>query len=489
MIDLHTHTNESDGSFTPSELIEAAARAGLRALAITDHDTFAGYRAAQKPALDAEIDLICGIEVSSKDGAMPVHILGYFLHSAPPDSFQGWLDSQIARRKERNIRLAAKLAELGINATLEEAEALGRTVTGRVHFARALVRKGYASSIQNAFERYLGEKAPGYVEANDPSIDEVLTRLRNAGAISSLAHPVRYGIREPIAEEQFIRRLIDAGLQALEVIHTDQNDQDVNRYSALAAKYGLLATGGSDFHGTAKPGVRLGYGSGGQREIPDEWLERMFASKTSLASLRQNYSRGELVESSVSTDPIDQFRVWFNDAENAGIHEPNAMYLATASMKSAPSVRTVLLKGVDTGFLFFTNYASHKAEDLAENPHAALCFHWKELERQVRIEGKVERVSKEESEHYFRARPRGSQLGAWASHQSRVIASREELERSYAEIERRFFDEEVPLPEFWGGYRLIPDSVEFWQGRPNRLHDRLLYERTQDGWTRKRLAP
>lgn len=488
MIDLHTHTNESDGSFSPQELIQAAAQAGLKSLAITDHDTFAGYEAALPFAREAGIDLICGIEVSSKDKRKSIHVLGFFLDSAPPQWFKVWLQEQLRRRKKRNIELANRLEELGLNIRLEEAEQLGRTVTGRVHFAQVLVQKKYVSSIQEAFNQYLGENSQAFVEMDDPATEDVVGRLRKAGAISSLAHLVRYHLN-PDQEKQFVQRLHDAGLNALEVIHTDHSPEDIARYSALAVKYGLLATGGSDFHGRIKPGVRLGYGNAGHTVIPSEWLDRLRGSRLSIAGLRENYSQDELLEAEVPRDPLLLFQRWFQEAEQTGIQEVNAMSLATATLSGSPSLRTVLLKGVDTGFLFYTNYNSQKGQELSANPQAALCFHWKELERQIRISGRVEKVSREESAGYFHSRPKGSQLGAWASPQSSVITDRHELETRFADVEKTYDGQEIPLPDSWGGYRLIPDTIEFWQGRPNRLHDRLQYAHHENLWTLRRLAP
>jgi pyridoxamine 5'-phosphate oxidase len=185
-----------------------------------------------------------------------------------------------------------------------------------------------------------------------------------------------------------------------------------------------------------------------------------------------------------------QFGRWFADAEAADLIEPNAMTLATADAGGRPSARMVLLKAFDQrGFVFYTNYGSRKAGELTGNPAAALVFWWPPLERQVRVEGGVERVTREESEAYFRTRPLGSRLGAWASEQSRVIVGRVDLERRLEELEARYGDGEVPLPPFWGGYRVHPEVVEFWQHRPNRLHDRLRYRRVPGGWTIERLSP
>ena len=191
-----------------------------------------------------------------------------------------------------------------------------------------------------------------------------------------------------------------------------------------------------------------------------------------------------------STDPIELFGQWFDEVRNRGVELPEAVALATATRDAVPSVRMVLLKGVDEqGFTFFTNYESRKAGEMEENPHAALCFHWKELDRQVRVTGSVTRVSEEESRAYFVSRPEGSRIGAWASRQSQPLESREVLERRVAEMRERFLDGDVPLPPFWGGYRLRPDRIEFWQGRASRLHDRIAFDRIPTGWSTVRMYP
>jgi len=207
--------------------------------------------------------------------------------------------------------------------------------------------------------------------------------------------------------------------------------------------------------------------------------------------LRIDYSRGTLTESEVLPDPISQFERWFDEAGAAGIPEANAMTLATVDPSGRPSARVVLLKDVDPrGFAFFTNYDSRKGREIAANPRASLCFYWQPLERQVRVEGMVEKTSRKENEAYFRTRPLEAQIGAWVSRQSEVIASRDELEKRQAEVAARFAGMPVPLPDFWGGYRVVPQSVEFWQGRPGRLHDRLRYERSATGaWVIRRLSP
>jgi len=210
----------------------------------------------------------------------------------------------------------------------------------------------------------------------------------------------------------------------------------------------------------------------------------------SLADLRLNYTRHQLAETDVDPDPLKQFHDWFGEAVQAEVLEPNAMTLATVTPTGAPSARMVLLKGLDDrGFVFYTNYDSRKGQELAETPQAALVFWWAELERQVRIEGRVERVSNEEADAYFHSRPLDSRLGAWVSEQSRVIASREVLEQRFQDLQQQYQDQPIPRPPHWGGFRVVPQLIEFWQGRPNRLHDRLRYCRDEEHWRIERLAP
>ncbi len=209
-----------------------------------------------------------------------------------------------------------------------------------------------------------------------------------------------------------------------------------------------------------------------------------------VAGLREEYTRAGLAESDVAPDPVEQFRRWFDAALDAGLREPNAMTVATATPEGQPSARVVLLKGFDgRGFVFYTNYEGRKGRELGENNRAALLFYWGELERQVRIEGTVSRVPEAESDAYFASRPRGSRLGAWASEQSRPAEGRDVLEMRLRELEREYEDRHVPRPPFWGGYRVEPEVVEFWQGRENRLHDRIVYRREDGGWKIERLQP
>lgn len=209
-----------------------------------------------------------------------------------------------------------------------------------------------------------------------------------------------------------------------------------------------------------------------------------------VAALRRDYTTRGLKQEDLAADPVEQFRQWFAQAEEANLLEPNAMTLATADADGKVTARTVLLKAYDErGFVFYTNYGSRKARAMAENNQVSLLFTWLPLERQVAINGQVEKISPAESLRYFTSRPLGSRIGAWVSRQSEVITSRSLLEAKFEELKRKWADGEVPLPDFWGGYRVVPEEIEFWQGAASRLHDRFFYRRKGEGWTIQRLSP
>jgi len=271
LIDLHSHTNESDGTCSPAELIQEAVRAGVTVLGITDHDTFRGVDQAAPLAREAGVELVCGIELSTKLHGHSVHLLGYFLGDNGLKTFRSWVLEMQASRRERNVRLAARLRELGFKITLEEAESRGRGMTGRPHFAQLMVEKGYVASLRQAFDEYLDESAKGYVHRIEPQFAEGVARIREAGGIASLAHPVR--VRADIPT--ILPELCDAGLNALEAYHSDHTGRDTQQYLKLAARYGLMVTGGSDFHGAVKPGVLLGTGFNGNLRIPTDLFDQL----------------------------------------------------------------------------------------------------------------------------------------------------------------------------------------------------------------------
>lgn len=273
MIDLHSHTDESDGTCSPAQLIAEALRAGVHILGITDHDTLRGFDKAV-PLHGTGLELVCGIELSTKLERQSVHLLGYFLEETPAlAEFRAWVVDMQASRRDRNIRLVARLQELGFDITLEEAEKRGRGLTGRPHFAQLMVEKGYVSSLKEAFDEYLDESAKGYVYRREPQFSEGVGRIRKAGGIASLAHPIR--VRGDLPS--LLPGLCDSGMNAIEVYHSDHGPQEVELYSELAKRHGLLVTGGSDFHGAAKPGVSLGTGCGGNLKIPEDLLDKLRA--------------------------------------------------------------------------------------------------------------------------------------------------------------------------------------------------------------------
>jgi 3',5'-nucleoside bisphosphate phosphatase len=266
MIDLHAHTDESDGTVAPAALVEAALELRLEALGICDHDTFAGYDAALGPARQAGLDLVCGIELSTKreipgQRGQSIHMLGYFLDQPPSPEFRSWLERLQNSRRDRNRRLAARLQALGLDIQLEEVMRMGRSLAGRPHFARLMWQKGYVSTIQEAFDRYLADSAQAYVEREEPSLAEGIRRILEAGGLPSLAHPVRLS-RKAETVERLVGEMCEMGLRAIEVYHSDHSPADIALYQSLASRYGLAITGGTDFHGETKPGLALGIGYG-----------------------------------------------------------------------------------------------------------------------------------------------------------------------------------------------------------------------------------
>ena len=244
---------------------------GVRVLAITDHDTFTGYDQALPHARNQGVELVCGIELSTKLHGESVHLLGYFFNGSRLGGLRAWVLEMQASRRERNVRLVARLQALGLDITLEEAEARGRGMTGRPHFARIMVEKGYVQTIQQAFDDYLAESARGYVDRYEPQFTDAVQRIRDAGGIASMAHPIR--LKRDLAA--ILPQLRDAGLNAIEAYHSDHSPEDTQTFLTLAARDGLLVTGGSDFHGSVKPGIALGTGRGGNVSVPADVLESL----------------------------------------------------------------------------------------------------------------------------------------------------------------------------------------------------------------------
>jgi len=271
LIDLHSHTNESDGSCSPARLVQAAVRAGVDVLGITDHDTFAGYVQALPEARARRVELVCGIELSTRLHGHSVHLLAYFLGDDGLRGFRDWVLEMQASRRERNVRLAARLRELGFDITVEEAEARGRGMTGRPHFAQIMVEKGYATNVRQAFDDYLDESAKGYVYRREPQFAEAVSQILKAGGIASLAHPVR--VKGDLTA--MMPELCGTRMNAIEAYHSDHGTEETALYLGLAKRYGLMVTGGSDFHGALKPEVRLGTGHAGNLNLPGDLLEKL----------------------------------------------------------------------------------------------------------------------------------------------------------------------------------------------------------------------
>lgn len=281
MVDLHTHSSCSDGTDSPAELVRRAAELSLEALALTDHDTLEGLEEAAAESERRGLLFIRGIELSARREDEPdelrraVHILGYFFE--PPDgALAEWLEAIAEKRRARNRAMAERLQSLGFDIRLEEAEALARRILARPHFAEVLVRKGYFPTVRTAIDALLAEGRPAYVEKEDPSPEECIQRIRAAGGVASLAHPRRLGNGDPAQEDAILRALADAGLQAVEVWHPDHDERAVSRYGQLARRYGLAATGGSDYHGARAPDLRLGDAGGTRvrKSVLDELRRR-----------------------------------------------------------------------------------------------------------------------------------------------------------------------------------------------------------------------
>jgi 3',5'-nucleoside bisphosphate phosphatase len=280
LIDLHAHTTASDGTLSPAELVRLAKLRGLAALAVTDHDTFDGYDQAVPFAREAELDLVRGIELNSRlnfsnhRDYRSAHLLGYWPSEQPSTEFVNWLKREREERRSRNRRLVHALQSRGVDITLEEVEKRGGNLTGRVHFARILVEKAYARDHEDAFRKYLGETAPSYIERQSETTENATRRIRAAGGIPALAHPIRLSLSRD-KERELLTKLKDAGLLALEIYHSEHPPELQAHYRQLADELELLPTGGSDFHGAPKPNIDLGTGMNGNLRVPREFLDRM----------------------------------------------------------------------------------------------------------------------------------------------------------------------------------------------------------------------
>ncbi|HWG39413.1 MAG TPA: PHP domain-containing protein [Candidatus Acidoferrales bacterium] len=289
MIDLHAHTSESDGSLSPVDLIKLAVESGLEALAITDHDTFAGYDQAVPAARESSLELVCGIELSTKHQLQTVHLLGYFLHGAPTLEFRNWILKLQESRKERNHELLHKLQSCGFDLNIAEATSIARSQLGRPHIAELMLAKGYVSSLQHAFDDYLGENGKCYVARQEPLLTNAVAKIIAAGGIPSLAHPGRISSDLELIE-YIVHQMQQTGLCALEVYHSEHGREQIAVYESLARELRIGITGGSDFHGSSKPGVKLGTGNKGDLSIPISVLYQLRAVHRKYAFPRQEQS-------------------------------------------------------------------------------------------------------------------------------------------------------------------------------------------------------
>jgi predicted metal-dependent phosphoesterase TrpH len=274
MIDLHAHTNKSDGSLSPLSLVRAAAAMKLKALAITDHDTLAGFDEAIQPSSELGLELVCGVEISTAFRGRSIHLLAYFLECLPDDNFRAWLQQLQVSRHERNRLLVAKLQAQGIRISLEELRKRGGSLPGRAHVAAILVKKGYVETLQQAFDRYLAESGACFVSRQEPSLEEALRRVLAAGGLPSLAHPGRLHLDDEILE-QYLSEMRALGLKAVEAFHSSHDEEVVSTCQSLANRLSLAVTGGSDFHGESKPDVALGSGIRGNVNVPLSLLENL----------------------------------------------------------------------------------------------------------------------------------------------------------------------------------------------------------------------